>query len=174
MKILILNGSPRQGNTVTAIEALKKGIASNHEVEVINTYDLKIEPCKACGACGCQGDCIDNDDTNAIVDKVLTADLIVFASPVYWCGISGQLKLVLDKFYAKHNLLQKKKTACIITGAEPVSHPLYDAIMRQFEYNEEYLEWESVFKKAYSAGEAGDLAANKVALEELEALGETL
>ena len=55
MKIVILNGSPRQGNTVTAINALKQGIKAEHEVEVIDTYKLKIGPCKGCGACGCRG-----------------------------------------------------------------------------------------------------------------------
>ena len=45
MKIVILNGIPRQGNTVSAINALKQGIKAEHEVEVIDTYKLKIGPC---------------------------------------------------------------------------------------------------------------------------------
>lgn len=174
MKILILNGSPRKGNTETAIQALMKGISSEHQVEVVDTYGLTVAPCKACLACGCEGDCIDQDDTNHIVNQAVEADMIIFASPVYWCGISGQLKLIIDKFYAKHHLMKNKKTGCIVIGAEPVSHPLYEAILKQFQYNEEYLEWESVFKKAYSAGDADELSKNVDALRELTKLGETL
>ena len=53
MKILVLNGSPRKGNTLTAINAFAKGVSDNHELEVVDTYKLKVAPCTGCGACQC-------------------------------------------------------------------------------------------------------------------------
>lgn len=53
MKILVLNGSPRQGNTVTAINAFAETAKANNEVEIVDTYKLNIGPCMACDACGC-------------------------------------------------------------------------------------------------------------------------
>ncbi|MBR5315814.1 MAG: flavodoxin family protein [Firmicutes bacterium] len=174
MKILILNGSPRQGNTVAAIEALKTGIGTNHQVEVVDTYKLQVAPCKACDVCQCENDCIDQDDTHYIVDKMMDADMLVFCTPVYWCGISAQLKLIIDKCYSKHKLMHGKKTGCIAIGAEPASHPLYENIMAQFAHNEDYLSWEPVFKKYYSAWAANELAENQAVLDQLTALGQEL
>ena len=83
MKIAVVNGSPRKGNTAAAIEAVLSGIGSNHEIDIIDLNRLNISPCKGCGACQCYKGCVDKDDTNPTVDKVADADMIVFATPVY-------------------------------------------------------------------------------------------
>ena len=49
-----------------------------------------------------------------IVDKMVAADMILFVSPVYWWGITAQLKLVIDKAYCKGTLLKNKKASCIL------------------------------------------------------------
>ena len=64
MKIIIINGSARKGNTLTAINALIKGASEKNEIEVIEPDKLQIAPCKGCGACQCHKGCVDNDDTN--------------------------------------------------------------------------------------------------------------
>ena len=46
MKILVLNGSPRKGNTLTAIDAFVEGVSNKHELEVVDTYKLNVSPCK--------------------------------------------------------------------------------------------------------------------------------
>ena len=51
MKILVLNGSPRKGNSVAAINAFVGGASKKHEVEVVDAYQLKVSPCMGCGAC---------------------------------------------------------------------------------------------------------------------------
>lgn len=53
MKIIIINGSARKGNTLTAINALIKGASEKNEIEVIEPDKLQIAPCKGCGACQC-------------------------------------------------------------------------------------------------------------------------
>ena len=104
MKVLLINGSPRKGNTMMALNALKKGLAQmpDAEVEEIICAEKTFVPCKACNACGSMSRCIfadDSPETNAAVEA---ADAIVFATPVYWWGMSAQMKLLVDKFYATY------------------------------------------------------------------------
>ena len=91
MKIVIINGSARNGNTLTAINAFIKGVSEENEIEIIQPDKLHISPCKGCGVCQCHKGCVAQDDTNPTIDKIAAADMIVFATPVYWWGISAQL-----------------------------------------------------------------------------------
>ena len=120
MKIAVINGSARKGNTQTAIEAFAKGASDRHEVEVIAADKLQIAPCKGCGACECYKGCIDKDDTNPIIDKLADADMILFATPVYWWGITAQTKLVIDKCYCRGMQLKEKKVGLIVVGGSPL------------------------------------------------------
>ena len=71
MKIVIINGSARKGNTLTAINAFIKGADEKNEIEVIAPDKLHISPCKGCGACQCHKGCVDQDDTNPTIDKLV-------------------------------------------------------------------------------------------------------
>ena len=77
MKIVIINGSARKGNTLTAIQAFTDGVAEGNEIEIIAPDKLNIAPCKGCGACQCSKGCVDKDDTNPTIDKIASADVIV-------------------------------------------------------------------------------------------------
>ena len=174
MKIVIINGSARKGNTLTAINALIKGASKNHEIEVIQPDKLHISPCKGCGACQCYKGCVDQDDTNPTIEQIAAADMIVFATPVYWWGITGQLKLVIDKCYCRGLQLKGKKTGLIVTGGAPVNHDQYDLIEKQFACMSEYLEWDMRFQTRYSANGKDELAKNEAVMKELEELGAQL
>ena len=91
MKIVIINGSARKGNTLTAINAFIKGASEKNEIEIIEPDKLNIAPCKGCDVCQCSKGCVDKDDTNPTIDKIAAADMILFATPVYWWGMSAQL-----------------------------------------------------------------------------------
>ena len=106
MKIVIINGSARKGNVLTAIDAFQKGAAAGNDIEIIQPDQLHIAPCKGCGAFQCYKGCVDKDDTNATIDQIVSADMIVFATPVYWWGMSAQLKQVIDKCYCRGMQLQ--------------------------------------------------------------------
>ena len=108
MKVIIINGSARKGNTLTAIEAFVKGASEKNEIEIIEPDKLNIAPCKGCGACQCSKGCVDKDDTNPTIDKIAAADMILFATPVYWWGMSAQLKLIIDKCYCRGMQLKNK------------------------------------------------------------------
>ena len=101
MKIVIINGSARKGNILTAINAFMKGAADRNAIEVIQPDKLHISPCKGCGVCQCHKGCVDNDDTNPTIDKIAAADMILFATPVYFAHPSGRLYDFLDRaFYS--------------------------------------------------------------------------
>ena len=82
MNIIIVNGSARKGNTLTAIDALIKGASEKNTIEIIEPDKLNIACCKGCGACQCYKGCVDKDDTNPTIEKIAGADMIVFATPV--------------------------------------------------------------------------------------------
>lgn len=170
MKIVIVNGSPRKGNTITAVNAFGAG-ASAHEIEIIDADKLNISGCKGCGACQCHKGCVAKDDTNPTVDKIVSADMIVFATPVYWWGVTAQLKLVIDKCYCRGAQLKGRKIGLITVGGADTSSVQYELISKQFECMAAYLDWNIVFNKSFSANGTGDLAGNEAAIEELKAAG---
>ncbi len=177
MKILVINGSARKGNTSTAIQAFAEGAANTangNEVEILAADKLSIAPCKGCGSCQCSKGCIDKDDTNPTVDKIVSADMIVFATPVYWWGITAQTKLVIDKCYCKGQYLRGKKVGLIVVGAASIDSIQYELINKQFDCIAEYLSWDMLFQKSYSACDKEDLSHNKEAVAELKALGSNL
>ena len=105
--VLILNGSPRKkGNTAYLIGKLIEGIHEAHpdtETETINLAFLKISPCNACDGCRIENPgklyCVIRDHMAGLYDKVVKADAIIIASPVYWFTMTAQTKLFIDRLY---------------------------------------------------------------------------
>lgn len=105
-KILILKSSPRQrGNSSTLADQVELGAqAAGAEVESINLNSLDIHPCIACDLCQGTGlECSINDDMQELYPKLLAADALVLASPIYWFTYSAQLKLCIDRWYGLWN-----------------------------------------------------------------------
>lgn len=171
MKITIINGSARKGNTLAAVNAFIEGAKENNTIEVIEPDKLSIAACKGCGACECNKGCVDKDDTNAAVNKVADADMILFATPVYWWGMTGQMKLLIDKCYCKGALIRGKKIGIIVTGGAPVNDMQYDLIRSQFECMAQYLDWEILFFNKYSANGKDELSQNLSVMDELKKIG---
>ena len=174
MKIVIINGSARKGNTLTAIHAFMKGASVRNEIEVIEPEKRHIAFCKGCGACQCYKGCVDKDDTNPTIDKIAAADMILFATPVYWWGMSAQLKLIIDKCYCRGLQLKSKKVGTIVVGGSPTDSIQYELIDKQFDCMAKYLSWNLLFQKSYYATAKDELAKNTDALKELEDIGKNL
>ena len=100
--VLGISGSPRRnGNSELLIREFIRGAEVNgHETELIILSELKISPCTSCGSCQKSGKCVINDDMQLMYKKLLEADCIVFASPIYFCGVSAQLKSFIDRCQA--------------------------------------------------------------------------
>lgn len=123
MDILILQGSPRlQGNTVKMVEAFCEG-ANNagHNIQIVNVFEKRIGDCHACEYCHTlgKGECIQKDDMQEIYPLLMNSDMLVIASPIYYHGLSGQLKCAIDRFYscAYPSKPPKLKKAAIILSS---------------------------------------------------------
>lgn len=98
-KVLIISTSPRKGGNSQALaDAFMKGAKdANNLVEKVELYAKKINFCLGCLACQKSGQCVIKDDANAIVEKMRDADVLVFATPIYYYAMSGQMKTMLDR-----------------------------------------------------------------------------
>ncbi len=167
MKVLLLNGSPRKnGNTAYATKTIVEGIEKNSSstIQTINVVDFKVSGCIACDGCKANdGNCVIPDDTKNIVDKVLNADAVIFATPVYWWGMTSQLKAVVDKFYSSASKFSKqnKKIGVIAIGADSVDGKQYSLISDQFTCICSFLNWEKIFDLPFSASNLDDLQKSK-------------
>lgn len=137
MKVVTFMGSPRaKGNTATMVQALTQGIADHvtKEIAAFSPAKMNIGPCRGCEACHKkEGRCIQQDDMQKIWQELTDAEVLVFATPLYWWGMTAQLKAVVDRFYAQANLLQGKKVLLLLTGGSAVPDAGYDLIRQQFE-----------------------------------------
>ena len=135
MNILILSGSPRKGgNTELLVEAFVKGASQKHHVEVVPVHDNKVNPCMGCNACfkNEANACVQNDDMSLIYEKASRADMLVIASPVYFYGLSAQLKAVVDRFHNPiRDTFRLKKMALLLVGADTLPE-LFDSILAQY------------------------------------------
>lgn len=100
--------------------------------------------------------------------------MIIFATPVYWWGITAQIKLVIDKCYCKGALLKNKKVGVIAIGGSPTTNVQYELIEKQFQCIGDYLDWDIKFHKSFFANKKDDLLKNESAMKELKALGKEI
>ena len=145
MNIVILNGSPRRGgNTEIMSREFARGASeAGHEVNIINLSGKKISGCLGCQYCFTHdGECIQKDDMANVLEALDKADLVTFASPIYWFDITAQLKATIDRMYARGKIgFHFTKTALLLdSGADGV----YDAALAQYKAMCSYLRWESV------------------------------
>ena len=133
-KIVVLAGSPRiGGNTDVLVESFVKGASEQNEVEVISVHDYQVNPCMGCNSCFTrEGNlCHQGDDMPRIYEKLAQADVLIIASPVYFYGVSAQLKAVIDRLHAPaRNMFKIKKLGMILVGAATLPE-LFDSILMQ-------------------------------------------
>ena len=98
-KILVISTSLRkESNSDMLAEAFMNGAReAGHEVETVSLKNKTIGFCKGCLACQKTGSCVIRDDAGEIVEKMLHADVLVFATPIYYYEMSGQMKTILDR-----------------------------------------------------------------------------
>ena len=119
MKILVLNGSPHSnGATTDMVTAFASGATeAGHEVQIINVAQKNIRGCLACEYCRThEGACIQKDDMQEIYPAILSADMVVFASPIYYFTLSAQLQAVIHRTYSIDIPKNVKKVALIMSS----------------------------------------------------------
>lgn len=118
MRVLAINGSPRaEGNSdILCDEFLRGAKDAGHQTEKISIRDKRISPCRACYACFKTGFCVQKDDMIEILDKIQNADVLLLASPTYFLTMSGQMKIMIDRFLPRWKELGGKQSYVIVTG----------------------------------------------------------
>ena len=120
MKITILNGSPRKENTAAMVDAFAEGAkAAGHEVEILHVGRMKIAGCLACEYCHTKGEgkCVQRDDMDKVIPAYQDADMVVYASPIYYFGMSAQLSAAVQRVYCIGKPPKAKKAALLISSA---------------------------------------------------------
>lgn len=121
-KVLVLSATPRKGGNsdVLCDEFVKGADESGHETEKIFLKDKKINYCVGCGLCNQNGysGCSQKDDMEEILDKMIEADVIVMATPVYFYTMNAQMKTLIDRCCAKYTKIKSKEFYFIATAAD--------------------------------------------------------
>lgn len=119
-KVLVISTSLRKGKSDLLADAFIKGAEeAGHEVEKINLIDKKIQFCKGCLVCQNTktGHCVMKDDADMIVNKMKDAEVIAFATPIYFYEMSGQMKTLLDRSNPLFPVDYKFRDIYLITAA---------------------------------------------------------
>ena len=126
MKIVVLNGSPRKGgNTEIMTQAFAEAARKNqNEVSVLDVASMNICGCLGCKYCWAhKGECVQKDDMGKVFEALVDADMVVFASPIYWFDITAQMKTVIDRLYAGGSVgFHFHKTALLLDAAAVEPH----------------------------------------------------
>lgn len=120
-KVLILSSSPRRGgNSDTLCDEFMYGaVESGNEVEKIFLRDKTLHPCLGCSVCSqYKKPCPQKDDAAEIIAKMLEADVIVMATPVYFYAMSAQMKILIDRCCGPYTEMRNKEFYFIATAAE--------------------------------------------------------
>ena len=120
MKILVIESSPHQNGASNLLaEYFMFGAKeAGHSVAVFDAARADLHPCLGCDVCGMSGPCRQKDDMAELREQILQADMVVFVTPLYYFGMSTQLKTVIDRFYSFNGALTAKglKTALIVAA----------------------------------------------------------
>ena len=132
MKIAVFNGSPRKENTAAMCDAFAEGAKeAGHEVEIYHVGRMKIAGCRGCEYCHTKGEgnCVQKDDLEKILPAYKEADVIVFASPIYYFTMTAQMEAAIQRVFCIGKPLKAKKTVLLLSSG---SDGVYDASIAQF------------------------------------------
>ncbi len=138
MKIAIFNGSPRKATTSAMVKAFCEGAqAAGHEVTEYPVGRMKLGGCLACEHCHTSGSgvCIQKDDFEKLLPAYQEADMLVFASPIYYFTMTAQMEAAIQRGYCVGKPLRAKKVALLLTAASP---NVFDAAVAQLRSYAQY------------------------------------
>lgn len=117
--IVVISTSLRvsSNSDLLAEEFLKGAESAGHKVEKVELLGTQIAFCRGCFACSKLGQCVIDDDVNDIMKKVMHADVVVWATPIYYYEMSGQMKTLIDRMNAMYNLDYKFREVYLLTTA---------------------------------------------------------
>ena len=144
-------------------------------MEFVDVTHLRVGGCLGCETCRKNGGtCVQKDDFPALLEKIRATDCILFGTPVYFWGISAQLKLCIDRLYAGGESIRHKKVGMVAVGADDLDGPQYRLISEQFACIAEHLSWQVLFQESVSASAPGEVLGRPDLLEKMRQIGGAL
>lgn len=146
MKILVLTGSPHPNGTTAflADEFCIGAEKAGHEVIRFDTARLEVSPCSGCLHCRRNdGRCVYSDDMLQILPHLTAADAVVLVTPLYYFGMTAQLKKVVDRFFSVNALLREKtRKLLLIAAGNDLEEWAMDALKEHIRAMCRYLNWQ--------------------------------
>jgi len=148
MKIVVITGSPHSEAQSTSRYLAQKFVdgakTAGHEIFVFDAAHEDTHPCQGCDQCGMDGACIFDDAIETkLMPQMLKADLLVLVTPLYYYGMSAQLKTVVDRFYSRTTRLSGKKSMIIATAWNSADWTM-EALKNHYETLVRYMSWQDV------------------------------
>lgn len=178
--IVVLNGSPRRkGNTSALVKEFIKGAESvGNTVTEFFLDSMDIHGCKGCfgGHSGKACPCVQKDDMEKIYPAVRECDVIVFATPLYYWNMSGQLRTAIDRLFALEegdgNLLRGHgRSSALLMAAEGDE---FDDVVLYYDHLLKHLQWKNLGHVLAGGNcDVGDIAG-KPELQDAYALGSSI
>lgn len=143
--IVVVVGSPREnGNTEILADAFIKGAKSNdNTVTKINLSKLKISDCVDCKYCSTHnGECAQKDGMDEVYPELRKADMVVFASPVYFYGFTAQMKAVIDRLNVTFSNNFPITSCALLTVYEDTNTTVPDPMIAHYKAFTGLLRWE--------------------------------
>lgn len=172
-KVFILSGSFRKhGNSDLLCDEFKRGAEeAGHSVEKIFINEKLIHYCRGCGVCNSTHQCVIKDDMAEILDKMVKADVIVMATPVYFYSMNGQMKTLIDRTVPRYGEISHKDFYFIVAAADN-SHANMEKTLEGFRgFTEDCLEDAREKGVIYGTGawQIGDIKGQPAMQEAYEA-----
>ena len=162
MKITVITGSPHRKGTsaLLADEFIRGAKESGHKVFRFDAAFETLHPCLGCGRCGSTGRCVHQDSMETLLPHLKEADVVVFVTPLYYFGMSAQLKMVIDRFYAVNSdLMGSSKKSILLATAYDDQDWTFKALEGHYQTVVAYLGWNNI--GVLLAGGCGDRRAAK-------------
>ena len=188
VSVLGLFGSPRRGGNTEILleEALKGALKEGAKVERLYLSDFSMTPCKECHGCDATGNCVILDDMQKIYPKLLEADIVILASPIFFYGVTAWAKALIDrtqplwvrKYFLKDPSLgkgEKRRKGFFISVGATKGPKVFDGAVLTAKYFFDVLNAEYVGDLVFRGVEAkGDILKNPKALEQAFEAGRKL
>ena len=173
-KVLVLSASPRRGgNSDILCDQFVRGAQdAGHPVEKVFLRDRNIRYCLGCGVCNRTHQCVQKDDMKEILDKMVEADVIVMATPVYFYAMDGQMKTFIDRTVPRYTEITDKDFYFIMTAADTDKQSLARTVEGFRGFTEDCLDGAREKGIIYGVGawQAGEIR-NTPAMEEAYQMG---
>jgi multimeric flavodoxin WrbA len=192
LKVLGISASPRlKGNSDLLLRRALEGAAAGAQTEYLRLADYTIAPCLECNACYKTGRCRVNDDYQLVSQKMLDADRLIFATPIFFMTVSAQAKLLIDrcqclwanKYVLKKPLIETKdrdrppggRRAMVIAVGGSNSKKMFDSIQLTMKYYFDVIDMRYFANLFVNKTEdAGQIQNHPSALNEAFTLGQKL